>query len=110
LPDRGAVALLGFGLFPSRFALAQAPVQAEYQGLSPVVHFDPATGAFLGQLADGFGHAISIEGLWGLHSATTATRIHCILPPRSQDLTTSKITAFSAVFSLREDAGPRQFS
>jgi uncharacterized protein (TIGR03118 family) len=30
--------------------------------------FDPTTGAFLGQLADTSGHAISIEGLWGLQS------------------------------------------
>src|SRR5438874_8368079 len=38
------LALFGFGLYPSRSALAQtqAPVQvpAEYRGLSPVVHFD----------------------------------------------------------------------
>ena len=38
------LALLGFGLYPSRSAQAQAPVQPEhrgiYQGLSPVVYFD----------------------------------------------------------------------
>src|SRR5438067_7787481 len=38
------LALLGFGLYPSRSVLAQAqaPIQvpAEYRGLSPVVHFD----------------------------------------------------------------------
>ena len=38
------LALLGFGLYPSRSARAQAPVQAPvqaiYRGLSPVVHFD----------------------------------------------------------------------
>ena len=41
------LALLGFGLYPSRSARAQAPAQtlqlpiyAQYRGLSPVVHFD----------------------------------------------------------------------
>ena len=28
--------------------------------------FDPATGAFLGQLQDPAGHPITINGLWGL--------------------------------------------
>jgi uncharacterized protein (TIGR03118 family) len=35
-------------------------------GDSRINAFDPATSAFLGQLADDSGHAISIEGLWGL--------------------------------------------
>jgi uncharacterized protein (TIGR03118 family) len=33
--------------------------------------FDPTTGAFLGQLADTSGHAISIEGLWGLQTTNS---------------------------------------
>jgi uncharacterized protein (TIGR03118 family) len=54
-----AVAPAGFGAFANALLVGNF-------GDGRINAFNPATGAFLGQLADDSGHAISIEGLWGL--------------------------------------------
>ena len=54
-----AVAPAGFGAFANALLVGNF-------GNGRINAFNPATGALLGQLADDSGHAISIEGLWGL--------------------------------------------
>ena len=54
-----AVAPAGFGAFANALLVGNF-------GDGRINAFNPATGALLGQLADDSGHAISIEGLWGL--------------------------------------------
>lgn len=54
-----AVAPAGFGAFANAFLVGNF-------GNGRINAFNHATGALLGQLADHSGHAISIDGLWGL--------------------------------------------
>jgi uncharacterized protein (TIGR03118 family) len=54
-----AVAPAGFGAFANALLVGNF-------GDGRINAFDPVTGALLGQLANDSGHAISIEGLWGL--------------------------------------------
>jgi uncharacterized protein (TIGR03118 family) len=54
-----AVAPAGFGAFANSLLVG-------HFGDGRIDAFESASGAFLGQLADDSGHAISIEGLWGL--------------------------------------------
>jgi len=54
-----AVAPPGFGAFANALLVGNF-------GDGRINVFDPATGALLGQVSDNSGHAISIEGLWGL--------------------------------------------
>jgi uncharacterized protein (TIGR03118 family) len=56
----------GLAVAPATFgAFANALLVGNF-GDGRINAFDPATGILLGQLADDSGHAISIEGLWGL--------------------------------------------
>jgi len=54
-----ALALAGFGAFSNDLLVGNF-------GDGRISAFDPATGAFLGQLQDPAGHPVTINGLWGL--------------------------------------------
>ena len=56
----------GLALAPADFGKFSNDVVAGNFGDGRINAFDPVTGAFLGQLQDGNGNAIAINGLWGL--------------------------------------------
>jgi len=56
----------GLALAPADFGTFSNDVVAGNFGDGRINAFDPVTGAFLGQLQDGNGNAIAINGLWGL--------------------------------------------
>jgi uncharacterized protein (TIGR03118 family) len=56
----------GMALAPANFAAFSNDILVGNFGDGKISAFDPATGAFKGQLSDSSGHAISIDGLWGL--------------------------------------------
>jgi uncharacterized protein (TIGR03118 family) len=56
----------GTALAPAAFGPFGGALLVGNFGDGRINAFDPATGNFLGQLADGAGHPITIPGLWGL--------------------------------------------
>src|SRR5262249_14722986 len=56
----------GLALAPADFGKFSNDVVAGNFGDGRINAFDPVTGTFLGQLQDGNGNAIAINGLWGL--------------------------------------------
>ena len=57
----------GMALAPAGFGEFGGDLLVGNFGDGRINAFDPATGAFLGQLNDGSGNPITIKGLWGLH-------------------------------------------
>jgi uncharacterized protein (TIGR03118 family) len=56
----------GLALAPAGFGAFSTDLLVGNFGDGRISAFDPATGAFLGQLQDPSGHPITINGLWGL--------------------------------------------
>ena len=56
----------GMALAPAGFGMFGGDLLVGNFGDGRINAFDPATGAFLGQLTDGSGNPITIQGLWGL--------------------------------------------
>ena len=56
----------GLAQAPAHFGTFSGDILVGNFGDGRINAFDPASGAFLGQLQDPFGHPITINGLWGL--------------------------------------------
>jgi uncharacterized protein (TIGR03118 family) len=56
----------GLAIAPAGFGSYGGDLLVGNFGDGSIAAFDPATGAYLGKLKDAHGHAVSIDGLWGL--------------------------------------------